>query len=577
MLLGTFKNAGTTQYDQDCVLPGKEIEMIINVIEGLGVLMLLAFGFVYLRAHTEKWLGFGVREVLLGLMFGLVVAVVMLDPIRISGGATFDPRGGPAILAGVFGGPIAALVTAVVGSGVRWYVIGGPVALGGVVGFVLYGLFGIFAGLVITRYKINISPLTILLLGALGTVAVLPSFFVSADFNTALEILKKAGPVLVVNNLLGTLIVGLFLSRAQNWIELQKRLEAKQIENERLALIARETNTGVIITDRSGYAEWTNEAFTKLSGFEAAEIAGKKPGDLLQGVDTHPETVREMSEAIKAGEAFDVEILNYHKRGEPYWVQIHCEPFIDPDGSTKFMAIESDISGRKETEKLKSQFVSLVNHELRTPLTSIIGSIGLVRSGKIGDIPPKAANLIEIAKSNSDRLLAIINDILDFEKLQSGGMEFNFQNVNLNELVNSAIVLNTPYADQFNIKLVRGDTMSEVRVNGDQDRLIQVLTNFLSNASKFSLPEKEVTVTLSVKELRARLEVADIGPGIPPEFHDKVFERFTQAQSGDSRSKGGTGIGLSISKGIIEAHNGEIGFLSNDPTGTIFYFEIPLA
>jgi PAS domain S-box-containing protein len=548
---------------------------LIEITKGLGLLTLVSLGYIFLLSYADSKLDSRTRDAVVGLMFGLLIAIVMIDPIRLSEGATFDPRGGPAILAGVFAGPIGAIVAALIGSWVRWSVIGGPVAFGGVVGFALYALVGIIAAIVIKKFDLKIGFVTLLLLGILGTLFATPAFFVSVDFDTAISILKKAGSIFLLNNVLSTVIVGSFIIYAKQWTEIRKRLRQEEIENARLALIARDTINGVIITDLDGQVEWINEGFVRISGYTLEEMIGKRPGHVLQGEDTNPDTTKFMSDQIKKLKSFDVEVLNYHKSGRPYWLQIYCQPFVDPDGQQKFMAIEADITERKEVDDLKSNFVSMVSHDLRTPLTSIMGSIGLVQSGAVGPLSQKISEMMTIAKTNTERLIGLVNDILDFEKLNSGGMEFKFREMDICECLTESVERNKSYANGFDVQLELNVPNNSILIKGDKERLIQVVTNLISNAVKFSPKGEAVTVTVSENGALKRVEVIDRGSGVPEDFRDKLFEKFSQAETGNLRTVRGTGLGLSISKGIIESHGGTIGFDPKVTVGAIFYFDLP--
>lgn len=251
---------------------------------------------------------------------------------------------------------------------------------------------------------------------------------------------------------------------------------------------------------------------------------------------------------------------------------------IDANGYvTEIQSVGRDITERKEVERLKSEFISLVSHELRTPLTSIMGSISLIAGGAAGAVPDKVANLLNIAKGNSERLIGIVNDILDFEKLQSGGMEFFFQKIDLFELVENSLNMNQAYAEQCNVTFVLKGSKNPVWVMVDKERLEQVLANLLSNAAKFSDQDTEVIISVEPEGKRARVEVSDTGPGIDEKFKERIFDRFSQADTGDTRAVKGTGLGLSISRAIIERHDGTIDFESRKGVGTTFRFELPLS
>jgi PAS domain S-box-containing protein len=241
-----------------------------------------------------------------------------------------------------------------------------------------------------------------------------------------------------------------------------------------------------------------------------------------------------------------------------------------------FYSTMTDITEMKRIDRMKSEFVSMVSHELRTPLTSIRGSLGLIAGGVAGNMPDAAKNLVDIAKNNCERLIRLINNILDTEKIEAGEMRFDLEVVALAPIVIQAIAANEGFAATWNVTLkLRSGAAEAARVKVDSDGLSQVLTNLLSNAVKYSSPGSSVDVSVARMQGRVRVEVRDHGPGIPEEFRARIFQKFAQADSSDSRQKGGTGLGLNISKAIIERLGGTIGFLTATGAGTTFFFELP--
>lgn len=243
------------------------------------------------------------------------------------------------------------------------------------------------------------------------------------------------------------------------------------------------------------------------------------------------------------------------------------------DGMT--IAFGQDITKRKEVDRLKNEFISTVSHELRTPLTSIRGSLGLIAGGVAGPIPDRAKSMIDIAYKNSERLVRLINDILDIEKIESGKMVFNFKPIELMPLIDQAIEANRAFGAQYQVSFVITESVPGIRINADADRLTQVMTNLLSNAAKFSPPGSQVEISVRRVGQGVRVAVRDHGSGIPEEFKKRIFQKFAQADSSDSRQKGGTGLGLSIVKAIVEKHDGTVAFDTSEGVGTTFYFEIP--
>jgi DNA-binding response OmpR family regulator len=242
-----------------------------------------------------------------------------------------------------------------------------------------------------------------------------------------------------------------------------------------------------------------------------------------------------------------------------------------------YLGIAYDLSERKRIESMKNEFISTVSHELRTPLTSIRGSIGLLTAGAVGEIPIRAKTLLDIAKTNCERLVRLINDILDIEKIESGNMRFANGLHELQTLIESALGATVAFATQFQVRfeLDLPQQTPSIYVNVDPDRLVQVIVNLLSNAAKFSHNGGVVTIKVQIIDDMVRVAVIDHGDGIPEEFQARIFQKFAQADSSDARAKGGTGLGLNISKAIIERLHGQIGFHSERGKGSEFYFDLP--
>jgi PAS domain S-box-containing protein len=241
-----------------------------------------------------------------------------------------------------------------------------------------------------------------------------------------------------------------------------------------------------------------------------------------------------------------------------------------------FVIIIRDITERRKIDKMKNEFVSVVSHELRTPLTSIIGSLRLILGGALGPLSDKIKKMLDIANVNCERLLHLINDILDIDKIEAGKMDFKFEIIDIEELVTKAVAINNLYGEKDNIKIKITKTLHNIKVNIDPERLTQVLTNLISNAVKFSSPGNQVDVTITQHDDKVRVSVIDYGHGIPKDFQSQIFQKFSQADSSATRSKSGTGLGLSISKTIIEKLNGTLKFKSEPNKETVFYVDLPI-
>ena len=257
------------------------------------------------------------------------------------------------------------------------------------------------------------------------------------------------------------------------------------------------------------------------------------------------------------------------------WVEARSMPKALRGGGVEWHGFMSDISERKRVENLKAEFVSTVSHELRTPLTAIAGALGLVINGALGEVPEPLQEMLRIAEQNSQRLTLLINDLLDMEKLNAGKLVFELRRQPLKPLLEEALDSNRAYAERFAVTLqLRGDCTAQVRV--DRLRLQQVLANLLSNAAKFTAPGSTVIIDVTQSTDQVVVSVIDQGTGIAPEFQERIFHKFAQADASDSRRTPGTGLGLAISKELIERMDGTIGFTSSSQ-GSTFWFSLPLA
>jgi PAS domain S-box-containing protein len=253
-------------------------------------------------------------------------------------------------------------------------------------------------------------------------------------------------------------------------------------------------------------------------------------------------------------------------------------PINDVEGRPIYLlGISTDITESRKIERMKAEFISTVSHELRTPLTSIRGALGLLAGGVAGPVPEQVRQMLQIALRNSDHLTALINDILDIEKAESGSMSLVLRRQPLAQLLAQALEANLPYAANLGVSLRLEAPVAGVEVSVDAGRFNQVMNNLLSNAAKFSPVGGVVDIRATVRDAAVRIAVSDQGPGIPEEFRERVFHKFSQADASDTRARGGTGLGLAISKSLVEAMGGSIGFESHVGVGTTFYFDLPLA
>ena len=233
---------------------------------------------------------------------------------------------------------------------------------------------------------------------------------------------------------------------------------------------------------------------------------------------------------------------------------------------------EQTIARLEKVERLKQGFLSTVSHELRTPLTSIRGSLGLLASGALGTLSSEVVEIVGVAERNALRLMALINDILDLERLETGKIHLQFTKVSVESILRRATESLAPFG-QHGVTVEAPE--NSLMIWADADRIVQVLVNLLSNAVKFSPPGGVVSIAVGLRESSVEFRVTDRGRGVPESHRRAIFERFRQVESSDAREKGGTGLGLAICKSIVEQHRGTIGLESEEGAGSTFWFKIP--
>jgi PAS domain S-box-containing protein len=379
-----------------------------------------------------------------------------------------------------------------------------------------------------------------------------------------------------------TALAGLFLFAA--YVALRTIAARRQTMEEaedaaaRYRAILQSAKDGIITLNPSGSIEEANDAAARMFGYRPRELQRRDVGTLFEiapdtgAVETFLKRLR-----LKGGQEGRIEEFSARRKDGSL---VSCEVAVsrmDLVGGIYFVAIIRDITERKHVEQMKSEFVSTVSHELRTPRTSIAGSLGLIAGGAAGPLGDRAARLVNIALTNSKRLVRLINDILDIEKIESGQMRFEISRVPLAPFLEQAIAANQAYAAEQGAELEIGPIPKDAIVLADHDRLMQVITNLVSNASKFSPAGERVRISVQPLDRRWRISVADKGSGIPEEFRKRIFQKFAQADSSDTRAKGGTGLGLSIVREIMTRLGGAISFDTSAGAGTTFHVDIPAA
>ncbi|MES2980435.1 MAG: ATP-binding protein [Pseudomonadota bacterium] len=361
---------------------------------------------------------------------------------------------------------------------------------------------------------------------------------------------------------------------------LGKALEQVQDNQQRLRTVVDTAQGAYVGADFKGVITDWNDQAQELLGWSREEIVGQ-PILALIPERFHKASRFALAHFHETGSAHlivgNIERLVRKKDGSEMLAEIRTG-VIDTPHLQLFSTFIYDISERKRVEQMKSEFVATTSHELRTPLTAIHASLDMINSGMAGPLPPPAKKLVEIAHQSSLRLVRLVNDILDVEKIESRQMVFDKVPQTLGPVLEQAVMATRSFAEEFDVDFaidVAADAESVV-VEVDTDRVQQVLVNLLSNAAKIAPAGSVVGVGLALVDGRLRVSVTDHGAGVPKEFRSRIFQRFAQVDASDSRAKGGTGLGLNICKKIVEEHGGAIDYTS-EPGCTVFFFDLPLA
>ena len=370
-----------------------------------------------------------------------------------------------------------------------------------------------------------------------------------------------------------------FVVLAENRGPLAPSHSAIREVEDRFRAIFENAPVGITLSDRDGAVIVdANQAFSALVGYPVADIRGLTLGALIDPDDI-PQLQGQMESWLADGAQgrLGARICLQRSVGDTVWVEatasaVHDEAGVGA-GRRSVITIFEDITTRLEIERARGELISVVGHELRTPLTSIRGSLGLLAGGVVGALPSEASSMIDVALTNTERLVRLVNDILDLERIDAGRFALTLADVSAREIVERSVAVVQATADEQGVAIdvVGADT----RVRVDAERIARVLVNLLGNAIKFSDPGTRVTITITALNPGCAIAVADRGRGIPEDQLEVIFERFRQVDASDQREKDGTGLGLAIARRIVERHDGRIWAENREGGGSVVRFTVP--
>jgi len=372
--------------------------------------------------------------------------------------------------------------------------------------------------------------------------------------------------------------LGDHLAIAREITELQRSRDALEDRKAYMRRVADTNENLIFVRDEHGRFVLCNRAFSALLDSTPEAIEQRRADEFADAHLLLPLLQGEAELLNGSGELRITEVSVTDVHGQERWLQVVKRPMTMTNGACHIVTVAVDISLRRHVEQMKGEFISTVSHELRTPLTAIRGALGMLVGGVAGEIGEGARPLLDIAHKNSERLVRLINDILDIEKLEAGHLPFHYSRCDVRALLEQALLDLKPYGDDYGVELTLAapDAAGLIEANVDPDRFAQVMANLLSNAIKHSPRGGVVSVDLHSDGSDLEIGIQDQGLGIPESFRSRIFERFAQADSSDTRKRGGTGLGLAITRSLVQQMHGQIGFDSQEGQGTRFWLRLPL-
>jgi PAS domain S-box-containing protein len=352
----------------------------------------------------------------------------------------------------------------------------------------------------------------------------------------------------------------------------EERLKASE---ERVRTIIEFMPIGLVVLDKTGCIEFINSRTQEMFGYKSEELMGEPLQTLFAAAteDDSDHTNAALPDLVSKSLNRISEVNAVRKGKTVFPVELTVSEFPGEEGASH-LAIILDVTERFEIRRLRQAFVAMVSHELRTPLTSIKGYLSLLDMGAYGELSPECIDGAQRSEKNIARLMTLINDLLDLEKIEGGSLSISLEVTPVSVILNQAYDAVKIFAQER--KVIVEMPQANWEINVDAGRIVQVMVNLLSNAIKFSPENEKVTVQVTRDSHWALFKVIDRGRGVPARFKEAIFERFQQVSESDATQKGGTGLGLAICKAIVERHDGSIGVESEEGTGTTFWFRLPL-
>ena len=398
-----------------------------------------------------------------------------------------------------------------------------------------------------------------------------------APMNLTLEDFSVSDNIVDYLLLLQTQATGLAQARtlAESLEQSSRELKSHARQLERITWelnsVLNSAGEGIYGTDAKGCIAFVNEAAARLLNLPRADMLGRKADEVIHSEASpapgSPEVVTAESEPARP-------VIGRHRRGDGSWFdsEVISAPILEDGDVVGAVVVFRDITERRAVDRMKDEFISMVSHELRTPLTSIRGALGLLSAGDTGELAPPAARMVEVATMSTDRLIRLINDILEVERMAAGKLVINYRNASAQSLVQATVEEMTGLAQSSGVHIRIGEIAGNVWA--DPDLIVQTLSNLLGNAIKFSEPGDTVELGATLDMGDVRFDVRDTGPGVPPDQLESIFEPFNQVDGSDTRAKGGSGLGLAICRGLVERQDGRIWATSQFGEGTTISFTL---